>query len=254
MGHEVRDTDKDWTEIAEEEPYWGVLSVNDYRGAELSKDARANFFYSGQVLIDNTIAFTRAHLLNDFAPERALDFGCGVGRLLIPIAGYAKEAIGLDIAPRMRELTEHNLKLAGVTNAAVRASDDDLSQAEGTFDFVNSYIVIQHIPPVRGMPILERLIRKIKIGGVGSFQLTYAKERRFFLHEAGRARFYRREGDSVRDIIPEPGPQGPHITMFDYDLNAVMALVATYGGSTVMVLPTNDDGHLGVHLLFRKAR
>lgn len=42
--------------------------------------------------------------------------------------------------------------------------------------------------------------------------------------------------------------------MFDYDFNAAIALVATYGGTPVLVLPTNDDGHLGVHLIFRRAR
>ena len=32
MATEARDTDKDWERIASEEPYWGVLSDDDYRG------------------------------------------------------------------------------------------------------------------------------------------------------------------------------------------------------------------------------
>ena len=249
----MRDTDKDWTTIAETDPYWGVLSVEDFRGEELSDGARQTFFDSGKAFVENTFAFIRRHIDAGFAPARSLDFGCGVGRLLIPIAAHSTEAIGLDIAPRMREIADANLRSVGVGNARVLASDDLLSQAEGEFDFVNSFIVLQHIPPERGTVLLEHLIRKIRKGGVGSLQLTYAKDRRFFPHEGWRARFYRREGDSIRDILPQPMGADAHIMMFDYDLNAVMALVSTYGGSPVMVLPTNDDGHLGVHLIFRRA-
>ena len=152
----MRDTDKDWTTIAETDPYWGVLSVEDFRGEELSDGARQIFFDSGKAFVENTFAFIRRHIDAGFAPARSLDFGCGVGRLLIPIAAHSTEAIGLDIAPRMREIAEANLRSVGVRNARVLASDDLLSQAEGEFDFVNSFIVLQHIPPERGTVLLEQ--------------------------------------------------------------------------------------------------
>ena len=84
----MRDTDKDWTTIAETDPYWGVLSVEDFRGEELSDGARQTFFDSGKAFVENTFAFIRRHIDAGFAPARSLDFGCGVGRLLIPIAAH----------------------------------------------------------------------------------------------------------------------------------------------------------------------
>ena len=66
----------------------------------------------------------------------------------------------------------------------------------------------------------------LKVGGVGSIQVTYAKARRFLVHEGRHARFYRREGSIIHDVgaIQDDRPTGA-ITMFDYDLNHVVANV-----------------------------
>jgi hypothetical protein len=37
--------------------------------------------------------------------------------------------------------------------------------------------------------------------------------------------------------------------MFDYDLNAIVALLSTYSGSPILALPTRDDDHLGVQFI-----
>ncbi len=253
----MRDTDQDWTSIAESNPYWGVLSADTFRGQEISEPARKEFFHSGHVLISNLAGFIKSHLDSKFAPRRSLDFGCGVGRLLIPIARLSVEAVGLDIAPRMRELTDLNITRSGITNAVCRPSDDNLSEAVGLFDFVNSYIVIQHIPPIRGMVILERLMSKVTIGGIVSVQLTFAKDQKFFSHERGKSKYYRREENYLIEVLPlleRDDKDNVQITMFDYDMNSVTALFSEYAGSPILMLPTNDDGHLGVHFVFRRAR
>ena len=216
---------------------------------------RERFFASGRQFIDNVMAFIQKHIDRHFAPRRSLDFGCGVGRLLLPLAHYSAEAIGLDVAPRMRQLAVANAAQLGLTNVSVRESDDLISAADGPFDFVNTYIVMQHIPPSRGMLIIDRLLSKLAIGGVASIQITYAKSREFFMHEAGRAKYYRRDGEALIDIMPNEAhrPDG-EVTMFDYDLNAVFALATQYSGSPILTLPTNEAGHLSVHLVFQRAR
>lgn len=251
----MRDTDKDWAKIAETDPYWGVLSVEDYRGQDIDPAVRERFFASGRQFVDNLVAFIRKHISPQFAPKRSLDFGCGVGRLLLPMAHHSVEAIGLDVAPRMRELAIANAAQMGLTNVSVRESDDMLSAVDGPFDFVNTHIVMQHIPPSRGLLIIDRLLSKLAIGGVASIQITYAKSREFFMHEAGRAKYYRRDGDALIDIMPHAThrPDG-EVTMFDYDLNAVFALASQYSGSPMLTLPTDEAGHLSVQLVFQRAR
>lgn len=58
-----------------------------------------------------------------------------------------------------------NAEQFGVPNVQFLLADDELSNALGQFDFVNSYMVLQHIPVRRGLPIISRLIDKVSRGG-----------------------------------------------------------------------------------------
>lgn len=248
-----RDTDRDWVSVASANPYWGVLSTPEYIGVDIDTGARTAFFASGEAYVSNLMATIHRQIGVDFAPRRALDFGCGVGRLLLPLARKVERAVGVDVAPRMLELSRMNAAAANVSNIDLVLGDDTLSQVEGSFDLVNTYIVLQHIPLARGYALLRRLIDLISVGGIGSLQLTYAKARRFLEHEAPRALYYRREGGSIVDLVPAvSGPPEGSILMFDYDLNQVFALLQRYVTGPIIATPSNDDGHLGVHVVFRK--
>jgi len=251
----MRDTDNDWKLVAEREPYWGVLSDDSFRQEAMNSDAYARFMQSGEKYVSDVFALVRHHLAPDFRPQRALDVGCGVGRLLLPLARRVQEAVGVDVAPAMLSLAEGNAKRAGIQNIQLLPSDDGLSQVTGQFDFVNCYIVLQHIPQVRGYRLIQSMLNRLEVGGVGSVQVTYAKARKFLGHEAPKAQFYRRDGGSLVDIVateaePDPGA----ITMYDYDLNQVTAIISVLAGNPVIGLPTFDDSHLGVHYIFRRGR
>lgn len=255
MSKTTRNTDEDWKRVAEENPYWGVLSHEEYRSDIMTEEAFEQFMTSGESFVTNLFSLIHKHLSPEFLPNRVLDFGCGVGRLVIPLAKRAKEAIGIDIAPAMLELCQKNAKKAGVSNIVLTESDDALSRVQGEFDLVNSYIVLQHIPPERGYKFIQTMIDRLTIGGIGSLQLTYAKSRKFFIHEQVKAEYYRRDGNTIVDLVDSgwSPPEGT-ITMYDYDLNYVLALISKVAGHPVITLPTNDDSHLGLHIVFVKAR
>jgi SAM-dependent methyltransferase len=250
-----RDTDNDWKLVAERDPFWGVLSEDGFRRDAMDAAAHARFMQTGEEYVANHFGLVRHHLDPDFKPRRALDVGCGVGRLLLPMARRVDEAVGVDIAPAMLELAARHADQAGVRNAELLPSDDSLSRVKGQFDFVNCYIVLQHIPPERGYRLIQSMLSRLAVGGVGSLQVTYAKARKFLEHEAPKASFYRREGGVLIDIMSVGWqPEAGTITMYDYDLNQVTALVASVAGHPMLVLPTFDDSHLGVHYVFRRAR
>jgi SAM-dependent methyltransferase len=251
----IRDTNKDWSKIAEDNPYWGVLSEEAFRGSRLSPKDKERFYASGKVYIENLLGFVKKHIAEDFKIRRGLDFGCGVGRLLIPLALNAEEAVGVDVAPKMVEITRKNLADAGISNATVVLGDDALSFVKGRFNFVNSFIVLQHIPPERGIRLISHLLDILEVGGVFSLQMTYAKERKFFPHEQSKARYYRRAGHHIQDIIQtEEEPPTGTITMFEYDLNEIILLATRISGEPILLLPTNHDGHIGLHLIGMKVR
>lgn len=78
--------------------------------------------------------------------RRALEIGCGPGRLLKPMSRHFGEIHGVDVSDEMIRLARQNL--AGIPHAhAHAASGADLAAfADESFDFVYSYAVFQHIP------------------------------------------------------------------------------------------------------------
>lgn len=250
-----RDTDRDWERVALDDPYWGVLSRDEYRKESMDPERFERFMATGERFVSDVFGLIAEHLDRQFAPKRVLDVGCGVGRLLIPMARHAKQAVGVDVAPAMLELARKHAQSAGLDNIELVAGDDELSAVQGEFDFVNTYIVLQHIPPERGYRLIRSMIERCRKGGVVSIQVTYAKARSFLQYEAPTALYYRRDGGQIHDILDSGwrAPEGT-INMFDYDLNQVMAQVTSASGHPVIALPTSDDSHLGVHFVFRRAR
>jgi SAM-dependent methyltransferase len=251
-----RDTDRDWMLIAERDPYWGVVSVPDYLGGEdLAPEARERFFATGEESVRMVFDYIRTHLHKDFAPRTALDYGCGVGRLLLPMAERVTHVTGVDVAPRMLDICRANADARGLFNLDLLLARDGLPDIGGPFDFVNCYLVLQHIPTQRGYPLLARLIDLIAVGGSASIQISYGRARRFLEHEAPRAQYFRREGVVIHDLVPQPSPLPPgSVTMYDYDLNQVFPLIQRVSGGHMLVLPIDGEEHLSLHILFYKAR
>jgi SAM-dependent methyltransferase len=101
----------------------------------------------------------------------ALEIGCGVGRLLLPLALRIRAAHGVDISPVM--VAKSKAYTAGTPNVGTALTDGSLSAfADSSLDFVFSFIVFQHIPdrtPIRRY--VEETARVLKSGGAFRFQL-----------------------------------------------------------------------------------
>jgi SAM-dependent methyltransferase len=77
---------------------------------------------------------------------RALEIGCGPGRLMRPMSRHFVEIHGVDVSDEMITLAKE--KLRDIANAHPHATDGaSLRQfADEYFDFIYSYAVFQHIP------------------------------------------------------------------------------------------------------------
>jgi SAM-dependent methyltransferase len=169
------DTDLQWQRWGEQEPYYGVITQEMFRRDKLNDEALQLFFNSGRAHARHVLKLCRHYFGADFVPRRVLDFGCGVGRLLIGFSEWAEQVVGVDISEAMLAEARKNCDAHGLKNIVLVRSDDQLSQVEGEFDLVHSTIVLQHINPQRGRDIFARLIERVCPGGVGSVHLTYAK-------------------------------------------------------------------------------
>jgi SAM-dependent methyltransferase len=103
---------------------------------------------------------------------RALEIGCGPGRLMVPMSKYFGEIHGVDISDEMVALAKR--KLARIANAHVHLnSGADLCMFDNcSFDFVYSFTVFQHIPDKElVLNYIREAQRVLKPGGVLACQL-----------------------------------------------------------------------------------
>lgn len=267
---EPRDTDSDWRRLGETDPYWGVLTVPQFRRDVMREEDREAFYDYGRKDIahfSGVIARWTGH-----APSggRALDFGCGVGRLTEAMADQVDEAFGYDISDAM------------VTEARRRSGRPSYSTflPDGPFDWINSYIVFQHIPPERGMKLLEALLSRLAPGGAVSLQFTTAMHPapppppppamiRHVLPAPIRTAWRWTAWFAAVMINPDTAPPrpprafNPHtnlpvgtppvgsISMFDYDLTNLMRTFRTHGVADLAMIAT-DHGHPGYMFVGRR--
>ena len=74
-----------------------------------------------------------------------LEIGCGMGRLVRPLAARVARVVGVDLSEEM--LRRARDYCSGLPNVELRVTDGRLDfLADGEFDFVFSHIVFQHLP------------------------------------------------------------------------------------------------------------
>lgn len=105
--------------------------------------------------------------------RRALEIGCGPGRLMRPLSRHFGEIHGVDVSDEMVRMARR--KLEGVPHAHPHhAPNSNLEAfADDSFDFVYSYAVFQHIPS-REVVIgyLKESWRVLKPGGILRCQIN----------------------------------------------------------------------------------
>ena len=166
-------TDEEWEKWGQTNPYYGVLSDDKFRGGNLSDILLQDFFKSGEEYIA-AVYKAVSELQHGFSPKRALDFGCGVGRLLIPLAERCEQVVGVDISPSMLEEARKHVSRFNGRVLLVR-SDDELSKVQGSFDLIHSVIVFQHIPKARGLKIVSALLSRLNQGGVAVLHFQFSR-------------------------------------------------------------------------------
>lgn len=247
----VNNTDHDWEKFGETNPYFAVLTEPEYDGKP-SAAARAKFFASGESHIDEMFSIIRERLDPVFAPTRALDFGCGVGRVLIPLAARCPQVVGIDISPSMLAEAQRNCDAAGARNVDLVRGDDELSALHGSFDFVHTFIVLQHIPVRRGEGLIRKLAERLRQGGVGMFHFTYESGLRRRSRAVYWARVHVPGVNALLNLVRGRPARAPIMQMNSYSVTRVLDLLSREGCQEVYVRFSDHGGARGVLLFARK--
>jgi len=149
-----------WERHAVRDPLWAVAAAEGRRDGGWDE---ASFFRTGS----EEVAARLAHLERlgvQLPARRALDFGCGVGRVTQALADRFAQVDGIDIAPTMIELARRANR-HGERCRYHLAESETLPFPDGTFDLVTSVLVLQHMPPTAAARALRELARVVAPGG-----------------------------------------------------------------------------------------
>jgi SAM-dependent methyltransferase len=206
-GHRLAHTaGEKWEQFAHDDPYSYILTT--LKGVDIRE-----FWKSGERTVQKE--FFPLLEARGVRPLLALELGCGVGRLVIPLARRFREATGVDISRGMIERAisfAHDNGIENVSFVAISGPVDFLRQARsyaGSCDFIYSLLVFQHIPDllmIEGyLHVIRHLLHK---QGLAYLQFdtrpkTFAYHLKTRLPDFLLPRFWRRGIRRIRRSIEE---------------------------------------------------
>ena len=156
-----------WNRLAKENARYFVMT--DY-GEKIDEPTfRASGQRDYQMLIEQDKLLRQR--LQPFKTKKALEIGCGIGRLTEFLADNFNEVFGIDISEQM---IEHGKKrLANKNNVRLAATDGlTFPFPDSIFDLVFSFIVFQHMPDIATIRSnIEEISRVLKPNSLAKIQL-----------------------------------------------------------------------------------
>jgi SAM-dependent methyltransferase len=156
-----------WETLGRTDPLWAILTDPGRRGGRWDP---AEFFETGRRTVGKVM---RAIDQRGSLPrrERALDFGCGVGRLTQALCDHFDLVDGVDVAASMIERARGYNRFGDRCRYTINDRPDLSLYADGSFDLVSSSLVLQHMRPEYAARYVAEFARVVRIGGIIWFQL-----------------------------------------------------------------------------------
>jgi SAM-dependent methyltransferase len=164
---DLKELQKNWDAFGKIDPLWAIITWPDKKGNRWNLE---EFFTLGR----EEVAMIMTHLASlglSLQHRKALDFGCGVGRITQALAPYFDEVNGIDIAPAMVELARAYNRYRGKCRYFVNEKNDLTLFDDEAFDFIYSVITLQHIKPPYIKGYLKEFLRLLAPGGLLAFQV-----------------------------------------------------------------------------------
>jgi SAM-dependent methyltransferase len=172
-----------YEKLGRDDPLYAVLSDKSLRHGKWDP---AEFFRTGEREIQGVLEYVEQLGLT-LERQRALDFGCAVGRLSQALAEHFEQVVGVDIAESMIEKAREFNRHGDRVDYRVNSVDNLEILDRNSFDFVYTNITLQHVPPEAAGNYIREFFRVLRAGGFAIFQVPSGKP-----YEAGslRARLY----------------------------------------------------------------
>jgi 2-polyprenyl-3-methyl-5-hydroxy-6-metoxy-1,4-benzoquinol methylase len=224
------DSDKHWIRFGQFDPYLKTVKTLDPYKLDPSLPPTSEFYFeSGDRYLTDLFGEVGRCMVPGFRPKRAVDFGCSVGRIAVPLAARCESMIGVDISPEALAEAEKNAANFRVTNAQWVLSDDDLSRIDGPIDLFHSYNVLQHLPVSRGLAIIRRALALLNPAGVIAVHVPYADLASGARRAINWAQAHVPGVGQLANVVRGRPRDYPHMLMNPYDLGAILSILRDRG-------------------------
>ena len=158
----LNELQRNWDALGRADPLWAIKFDPAKKGNRWELE---EFLRTGEQEVAELLAWLDGL---GVAPrrERALDFGCGVGRLTQALGDRFDRVDGVDIAPSMIELARRLNRHGERCRYHLNAADDLALFGDGSFDLVCSLLVLQHVQASYARAYLREFLRVLHPGGV----------------------------------------------------------------------------------------
>ncbi len=173
-----------WGHLGETEPYWSVLSSEDFRVANI-QNARKAFYDSGRMDVVRLLDTLKRNGIQHGALKSCLEYGCGLGRVTYWLAERFDRVYGYDISQTHLQYAQEYLDENGIKNVTLQQAKEIRTLADlPKVDLVYSIIVLQHNPTPVIEFILGAWLKALNPGGLAYFQVpTYRLNYHFSLRD-----------------------------------------------------------------------
>ncbi len=166
---ELADVARTWDTLGRTDPLGAIISTPDKRRGGWDPE---EFFASGRAEIHDVLGRVETALGRGFGTARALDFGCGVGRLTQALAGRFDRCDGVDIALSMIDWAERYNRYESRCRYHLNTGDDLGLFADASFDLVYTAHALQHVERQYATRYVEEFFRVLGPAGVAVIEVV----------------------------------------------------------------------------------
>jgi len=163
----IDELQQNWDACGRLDPMWAILSVP---GKANNRWDPQEFFATGLAEANDLFRDLDASGVR-IRRGRALEFGCGVGRITQALCQYFEQCCGVDIAPSMIDLATSYNVFGTKCKYYLNHTDDLRVFPDTSFDFIYSRLVLQHMLPCYSKNYIAEFFRVLAPGGVAVFQV-----------------------------------------------------------------------------------
>jgi 2-polyprenyl-3-methyl-5-hydroxy-6-metoxy-1,4-benzoquinol methylase len=160
-----------WRNLGECEPHWSVLTDPIYK-SDMIVRTKDDFYASGASDVRELVEAVSRSGIPFPANGTCLELGCGVGRMTPWLARHFRRTIATDVSLSHLNVARQVMVAHPWANVELRLVDAvEAIERLPRFNCFFTMIVLQHNPPPVIRWLLNAMLGKLKIGGIGFFQV-----------------------------------------------------------------------------------